>query len=65
MSTFIPQRELCYNLSIVTIRFFIQCNPMPRTYVRGIGALPLQGGQNIHPRAYARGILWYGVNPAS
>ena len=45
-------------------------NPVPRTYVRGFGALPLQGGRNIHPRAYARGVLsfdlealdrWYGV----
>ena len=27
-------------------------NPVPRTYVRGFGALPLQGGRNIHPRAY-------------
>ena len=25
--TFIPQRELCYNSVIVTIRFFIQCKP--------------------------------------
>jgi len=23
----------------------------------------LQGVRNIHPRAYARGVLWYGVNP--
>jgi len=46
-------------------------NPVPRTYFRGFGALPLQGGRNIHPRAYARGVLsfdlealdtWYGVN---
>jgi hypothetical protein len=37
-------------------------NPVPRTYVRGFGALPLQGVQNIHPRAHARGVLWYGVN---
>jgi hypothetical protein len=37
-------------------------NPVPRTYVRGFGALPLQGGRNTHPRAYARGVLWYGVN---
>ncbi len=60
-------------------------NPVPRTYVRGFGALPLQGGRNIHPvptvldrgrivlsrrswngvhpPAYARGVLWYGVKP--
>ena len=38
-----------------------EVNPVPRTYVRGFGALPLQGGWNIHPRAYARGVLWYGV----
>jgi hypothetical protein len=36
-------------------------NPVPRTYVRGFGALPLAGVQNIHPRAHARGVLWYGV----
>ncbi len=24
-------------------------NPVPRTYVRGFGALPLQGVQNIYP----------------
>jgi len=62
----------------------IGANPVPRTYVRGFGALPLQGGWNIHPvptvlewgrivlsrwslngvhpRAYARGVLWHGVN---
>jgi len=28
-----------------------EVNPVPRTYVRGFGALPLQGGRNIHPRA--------------
>jgi len=39
-------------------------NPVPRTYVRGIGALPSRGVQNIHPRAHARGVLWYGVNGA-
>jgi len=39
--------------------------PLPRTYVRGFGAAPLQGGRNIHPRAYARGVLWYGVNIAN
>ena len=26
-----------------------EVNPVPRTYVRGFGALPLQGGRNIHP----------------
>ncbi len=36
-------------------------NPVPRTYVRGVGALPSRGVQNIHPRAHARGVLWYGV----
>ena len=48
-------------------------NPVPRTYaclcsgrqVRGFGALPLQGGRNIHPRDYARGVLWYGVKPCA
>ncbi len=39
----------------------VDVNPVPRTYVRGFGALPLQGSRNIHPRAYARGVLWYGV----
>ncbi len=39
----------------------LEVNPVPRTYVRGFGALPLQGGRNIHPRAYAWGVLWYGV----
>jgi hypothetical protein len=36
-------------------------NPVPRTYVRGFGTLPSRGAQNIHPRAHARGVLWYGV----
>ncbi len=45
--------NVCLNDKIV--------NPVPRTYVRGFGALPLQGVLNIHPRAYARGVLWYGV----
>ncbi|MFB3123112.1 MAG: efflux transporter outer membrane subunit [Candidatus Binatia bacterium] len=40
----------------------ISINPVPRTYVRGIEAFPLQGSQNNHPRAHARGVLWYGVN---
>ncbi len=39
----------------------ININPVPRTYVRGIEAFPLQGSQNNHPRAHARGVLWYGV----
>ncbi len=38
-------------------------NPVPRAYARGFGALPLKGVRNIHPRADARGFLWYGVNP--
>ncbi len=42
-----------------------EVNPVPRTYVRGFGALPLQGGRNIHPRDYARGVLWYGVKPCA
>ncbi|MFB3121222.1 MAG: hypothetical protein ACE10H_03390 [Candidatus Binatia bacterium] len=45
----------------VILLYFV-VNPVPRTYIRGFGALPLQGGRNIHPRAYARGVLWYGVN---
>ena len=36
-------------------------NPVPRTYVRGFGAPPLQGVQNIHPRVHAGGVLWYGA----
>jgi len=36
-------------------------NPVSRTYVRGFGALPLLGVQNIHPRVHAGGVLWYGV----
>ncbi|MCZ6561949.1 MAG: hypothetical protein O6948_03340 [Deltaproteobacteria bacterium] len=44
------------------ILLYFVVNPVPRTYIRGFGALPLQGGRNIHPRAYARGVLWYGVN---
>ncbi len=36
-------------------------NPVPRTYVRGFGALPSAGVQNIHRRAHARGVLWYRV----
>ncbi len=37
-------------------------NPVPRTYVRGFGALPFGEVRNIHPRTHARGVLWYGVN---
>ena len=37
-------------------------NPVPRTYVRGSGALPFGEVQNIHPRTHVRGVLWYGVN---
>ena len=36
-------------------------NPVPRTYVRGFGALPFGEVQNIHPRTHVRGVLWYGV----
>jgi len=55
-------------------------NPVPRTYVRGFKALPLQGGRNIHPVrlwpgfglrsygvypcTYVQGVLWYGVKTA-
>ena len=48
--------------------FMVECLKLiaskPRTtdFVRGFGALLLQGGRNIHPRAYARGVLWYGIN---
>ena len=35
-------------------------NPVPRTYIRAFGAVPC-GVQNIHPRTYVRGFLWYGV----
>ncbi len=53
-----------YNL---IVKFFVNLvyyvvNPVPRIYVSGFGVLPLQGDRNIHPRAYARGVLWYGVN---
>ncbi|MCZ6563638.1 MAG: hypothetical protein O6948_12075 [Deltaproteobacteria bacterium] len=41
-----------------------EVNPVPRTYVRGFGALPLQAGRNIHPRTYARGVKWYEVKAA-
>ena len=46
----------------VSCRFTV--NPVPRTYVPGFGALPFGKVQNIHPRAYARGVLWYGVKAA-
>ncbi|MCZ6451886.1 MAG: hypothetical protein O6918_13625, partial [Deltaproteobacteria bacterium] len=42
-----------YNLIVkffVILLYFV-VNPVPRTYIRGFGALPLQGGRNIHPRA--------------
>ena len=39
-------------------------NPVPRTYVRGFGAMPFGEVQNIHPRTHVRGVLWYGVNRA-
>ena len=38
-------------------------NPEPQAYAPGFAAQLLPGVQNIHPRAYARGALWYGVNP--
>ena len=48
-----------------------EVNPVPRTYVRGFGALPLQGGRNIHPvpTVLDRGRIvlsrrsWNGVHP--
>ncbi len=36
-------------------------NPVPRTYVRGSGALAFGEVQNIHPSTHAQGVLWYGV----
>ena len=38
-----------------------EVNPVPRTYVRGFGALPFGEVRNIHPRTHVRGVLWYGV----
>ncbi len=35
-------------------------NPVPHTYLRGIGAMPLEGIQNIHPRIQARGFCGTG-----
>jgi len=37
-------------------------NPVPRTYVRGFGALPFGEVRNIHPRTHVRSVLWFGVN---
>ena len=50
-----------------------EVNPVPRTYVRGFGALPLQGGRNIHPvpTVLDRGRIvfsrrnWNGVHPCT
>ncbi len=50
------------NFKIVNPGIEIAVNPVPRTYVRGFGALPSREVQYIHPRAHARGVLWYGVN---
>jgi len=44
-----------------TIRATAKVNPEPRAYASGFGALPLQRVRNIHPPAYAQGLLWYGV----
>ena len=44
----------------------IHCaNPVPHTYLRGIGAMPLEGIQNIHPvRLWTElGLRSYGVHP--
>jgi len=41
-------------------RLFV--NPVPRTYVRGFGALPFGEVRNIHPRTHVRSVLWFGVN---
>ncbi len=49
----------------LNIRNFFDVNPEPRGYTRGFGAQPLQGVRIIHPRAYAGGVLWYGVNDTS
>jgi len=53
--------------SLVGIRRFSNVNPVPRTYVRGFGALPLQGGWNIHPvRLWSRlGLRSFGVRPSA
>ena len=37
-------------------------NPVLRIDVRGFWALLFQGARNLHSRAYARGVLCYGVN---
>jgi len=39
----------------------VEVNPEPQAYTRDFGVVPLPGVRNIHPRAYARGVLWYGV----
>ncbi|MCZ6907017.1 MAG: hypothetical protein O7G28_07000, partial [Deltaproteobacteria bacterium] len=49
----------------------LRVNPVPWTYVRGFGALPLQEGRNIHPvpTVLDRGRIvlsrrsWNGVHP--
>ncbi len=35
-------------------------NPVPHTYLRDIGAMPLEGIQNIHPRIQARRLCGTG-----
>ena len=30
--------------------------PLPRTYIRGVGVEIVRG----HPRTHVRGVLWYG-----
>ncbi len=35
-------------------------NPVPHTYLRGIGAMSLEGIQKIHPRIQARGFCGTG-----
>ncbi len=35
-------------------------NPVPHTYLRGIGAMLLEGIQNVHPRIRARGFCGTG-----
>ena len=59
---FETQGPIYFDCKFIVIFVCFEVNPVPRIYVRGFGALPLQGGRNIHPRAYARGVLWYGVN---
>ncbi len=44
--------------------FVPPANPVPRVYACGFGPRPLQGVQNIRPRAYARAVVWFGANAA-